>query len=287
MAIRSSNNNSAYGLNNALQDLAPLPIFSKREPNSNDLGQLGQQWIYNDLIWELTSKGTWTQLATGGSEGIFDTLTVLESTTLNGPVTINSGGANIDMSAANITMNGSSKIEFGTTSTPIISIGESTTHTSLGVYQAGGTSQTSVLSGTGGIVIDSGSSIAIGYTHATSIAIGGSATQGSIDITAGYIAATPASFSTANNGLIGACSFSGVTVAQGAEQQFTIASDSVNATSNIILCVANNEISGDAIMTLTGVVLGANLITVNTINGGGPTGLTVDDTVIISFIILS
>jgi hypothetical protein len=88
MAIQSSNNNVAYGLNNALQNLAALPILAKRAPAVGDLGQIGQQWIYNNMIWELTSSGTWSQLAIQQESPTFSGLTVNGVSTLNGDTTI-------------------------------------------------------------------------------------------------------------------------------------------------------------------------------------------------------
>jgi hypothetical protein len=67
MAVNGIKNNLAYGFNNPLQNLSPLPIISKRAPLATDIGEFGQQWIYSNNVWEYTSKGTWTQLLTSGS----------------------------------------------------------------------------------------------------------------------------------------------------------------------------------------------------------------------------
>ena len=79
MAVNGNNNNIAYGLGNALQSLYPLPIIAKRAPTVSDTGEIGQQWIYNNTVWEFTSAATWTQLS-GGS--------------ISFPVTIAQGGTN-------------------------------------------------------------------------------------------------------------------------------------------------------------------------------------------------
>ncbi len=79
MAVNGNNNNLAYGFNNALQNLYPLPIIAKRAPTVKDVGEIGQQWIYNNTVWEFTSTATWTQLS-GGS--------------ISFPVTIAQGGTN-------------------------------------------------------------------------------------------------------------------------------------------------------------------------------------------------
>lgn len=76
MSVNVSRNNSAYGLNNALQKLAPQPIVAKRAPLSSDSAEIGTQWIYNNMIWEITAPSTWTQLALSGGSTTFSTLTV-------------------------------------------------------------------------------------------------------------------------------------------------------------------------------------------------------------------
>ncbi len=79
MAFNGVRNNLAYGFNNPLQALNPLPIIARRAPASTDTGEIGQQWIYNDTVWEFTSAATWTQLS-GGS--------------ITYPLTIAQGGTN-------------------------------------------------------------------------------------------------------------------------------------------------------------------------------------------------
>ena len=60
MAVNNLNNNVAYGLNNGLQSLSPLPIIAKRAPTANDVAEYGAMWIYNDNVWIFTSSATWT-----------------------------------------------------------------------------------------------------------------------------------------------------------------------------------------------------------------------------------
>lgn len=58
MAVkRRSVPNRGYGLDNALQDLAPQPIVSQRAPTANDVAEIGVQWIDvpNDAVYQLTS----------------------------------------------------------------------------------------------------------------------------------------------------------------------------------------------------------------------------------------
>ena len=41
--VNRNNPNFGYGLNNALQSLAPLPIIADRDPTTNDIAELGSQ----------------------------------------------------------------------------------------------------------------------------------------------------------------------------------------------------------------------------------------------------
>lgn len=72
MAVNGNNNNLAYGIGNALQSLSPLPIIAKRNPTIKDVGEIGQQWIYNNIVWEFTSIANWTQLSGTGSSSILN-----------------------------------------------------------------------------------------------------------------------------------------------------------------------------------------------------------------------
>ena len=70
MATNKRNTNSvAYGLNNALQRLAPQPIVSERNPTVRDSAQIATLWCNtaSNTCWALTSvvagSATWTQLS--------------------------------------------------------------------------------------------------------------------------------------------------------------------------------------------------------------------------------
>lgn len=155
MATNRSSNNLAYGLNNALQTLAPEPIFAKRAPTSSDIAQLGTFWIYNSTpvqIYMFTSGGVWTELASDSGAGIFSALTVNGVTALNGALTVNSGTGSIavgtdavqkSISIGNATGNtsvsiasGTGAINIGTSIAKTITIGNATGATAL-VFNAG------------------------------------------------------------------------------------------------------------------------------------------------------
>lgn len=79
MSVNGVRNNLAYGFNNPLQALYPLPIIGRRAPTSTDVGEIGQQWIYNNTVWEFTSARTWTQLSGGGGGSSTLTYTAVSS----------------------------------------------------------------------------------------------------------------------------------------------------------------------------------------------------------------
>ncbi len=99
MSFQSTNKNLAYGFNNALQTLSPEPIIALREPTSDDIGEFGQIWVYNDEVWMFTSISTWTQLAEQGNSGVFTELTVNGDSALNGALVVASGTDAISISA--------------------------------------------------------------------------------------------------------------------------------------------------------------------------------------------
>lgn len=155
MAIIRTGNNLAYGLQNALQTLAPEPIFALRIPTSTDYAQLGTLWVYKATparIFMFTGSGVWTELASDSGSGIFAALTVNGATALNGALTVNSGTSSIaigtdsvqkSISIGNATGNtsvsidsGTGSINVGTSIAKTITIGNATGATAL-VFNAG------------------------------------------------------------------------------------------------------------------------------------------------------
>lgn len=69
-----------YGLDNALQSLAPQPIIAQRDPTTSDIAEIGSIWIHGatNSSWTLTSvvAGAANWEATTGGSGHFNSLTV-------------------------------------------------------------------------------------------------------------------------------------------------------------------------------------------------------------------
>jgi len=65
----SRSNNVGYGLDNALQTLAPQPIIAKRNPKSSDVSSLGTLWVntLTDGYFILTTAGNWEPQGTSSS----------------------------------------------------------------------------------------------------------------------------------------------------------------------------------------------------------------------------
>lgn len=87
MSFNGTRKNLAYGFNNPLQSLAPQPIIANRAPLSSDIGEISQQWIYNNVVYVFTSKSTWTQLASQSGTGSFSSLSVSGASVLTGGIT--------------------------------------------------------------------------------------------------------------------------------------------------------------------------------------------------------
>lgn len=139
MAVNTVRNNVAYGLNNALQSLSPLPIIAKREPSSSDIGEIGQYWIYNDEVWMFTSASTWTELAAQGNSGTFTELTVNGDSQFNGAIEADTGDEAIVLN----------------TGTGLIDIGTDAFAKTITIGNVTGASALVLNSGTGGVAVAS------------------------------------------------------------------------------------------------------------------------------------
>lgn len=95
MAVKTHGaHNSAYGIDNALQSLAPQPIVARRDPTARDAAALGTVWAnkVSGSYFVLTSvsggSSTWAAQATGS--GSFPSVTVTGGA--GTVLTVNAGG---------------------------------------------------------------------------------------------------------------------------------------------------------------------------------------------------
>jgi len=290
MAIRNRTRSLVgYGLDNALQNLAPQPIQANRAPLSTDTAAVGAIWCYpatlqvwiNDGI--VNGASQWVQVSEGGS-GTFTSLLVNP-----GPVTTQGTGAvNISADAVATTVNvgtgaavktvalGSSN---GASSTAIASgSGNLTIASNAGTLTMSSTNQTlEIISGTGALSISDDAAattvnIASGAAAKT-LNLGSSTTTSATNIIAGTggillgaagivkvnpttpTAASPTATVTSNARVISA-TFTGFTTAAAGTQAYTVVSSAILATSGIFV-------------TITGVQQLVGSVVVNTTNNGG------------------
>lgn len=88
MAVKRRRPNRTYGFDNALQEIYPRAIVATRAPTGNDLAEEGQVWIdkTNDDAYFLTSmaanSATW--INAGGGSGVFTNITASGTITFSG-----------------------------------------------------------------------------------------------------------------------------------------------------------------------------------------------------------
>jgi|HubBroStandDraft_1064217.scaffolds.fasta_scaffold27183_4 hypothetical protein len=256
MALNAIKNSLAYGFNNALQNLSPLPIVAKRVPSSTDVAEIGTYWIYDNEVWMFTSSANWTQLAAAGNEGTFTELTVNGISALNGALTVASGtGAiNISADAAATTVNLA-------TGAGVKALTIGSTHTS---------SATTINSGTGGLVLNSNGT-------------------GNILITADNVLGSSYTFT--QNVRVGSQSIaiiSNITVS--ASIVITMTNSFLASLSTPVLCTVTSSTSGTAggYLQVNGIIngLGGETLTIYCTNVGTQTISGGVSNVIVTFMIL-
>jgi hypothetical protein len=175
MALRNRTRSLVgYGLDNALSNLAPLPVVANRAPTTSDSGQLGALWVWpaQDEAWVLVSNSnataTWNLIESSGGPGIFSSLLVNP-----GPVTTQGTGAvNISADAVATTVN--------------IATGGAVKALTLG--STNGASATTLQSGSGNMIINSAAGTML--IESTNTAITVASGTGEIDISADAAATT-------------------------------------------------------------------------------------------------
>lgn len=261
--------NLGYGISNALQNLAPLPIIAKRKPNVNDLASLGQQWIYNDELYILTAGKTWTLIGGESDDLTLATLTVNGPTTMKGLVTA-SNGNNV------ITINSGGEV------------------TNIGTDQYSKTITIGNATGATGIVLNSGSTNSAGFLATIYISCGQFNVEDGTDQTTGNIVITgntvtvSATFTATNNAYVGKVIYTGNTVLTGASQNVTLNNSLITASNPVIFSIITTNISGNSPFTSwSSAIQTAGQIIIPTVNHATGAGLAPADSLILTFMILA
>ena len=168
MAIRQRTRSLVgYGLDNALQGLAPQPIIANRAPTTSDTAPLGSRWVWpaQDEAWVLVSNSnataTWNLIESSGAAGVFSSLLVNP-----GPVTTQGTGAvNISADAVATTVNVGTGAAVKTVTVGSLTGGSVTT------IQGGSTGGMIIETGNGNLIIDSGTGDLDISTDATTSAV--------------------------------------------------------------------------------------------------------------------
>ena len=111
MAIRKIDPDVAYGVGDALIQLAPLPIVARRDPTSADIAQLATTWVNQNTgaAWILsrisTNSADWVTSPITGGVGIFTSLEVT-----SGDLTIDLAAGGINVGAGNFTVDNAGNV---------------------------------------------------------------------------------------------------------------------------------------------------------------------------------
>lgn len=124
MATKFTNPRVAYGLSDALPNMAPLPIIANRAPTGNDFAELGTTWVDKtaDSVYVITSivagAAVWSTSPASGV-GTFTSVDItpgdLDVQDVTSTTTISSGTINFDNAAATTTIAGAITIAGVTT----------------------------------------------------------------------------------------------------------------------------------------------------------------------------
>jgi hypothetical protein len=126
---------TGYGLSDALPNIFPAPVVSKRVPQNSDTGyQLGQEWIVPSvpsayiLVKVAAGVATWQLIEASGSAGNFSSLNVTPGpVNLFGAVGINTVGAGV----TTINTGGTGALNLGNATGNTAVTGSLTTSTTL------------------------------------------------------------------------------------------------------------------------------------------------------------
>jgi len=191
-----------YGIDNSLQNLAPTPVVSNRDPGSNDVNyEYGQMWINKstDSYFVLTSAGNWQGQDSGSGTFTDVTVTTGDLTVDLGNVIITAGDLSVGDDATvtgDLTVNGVTTLngDIDISSAALIDL-TSTLNAAPSIYlhANGGTSEQILLRADQGTAVDSVSllsdvgGVTIAGGLATADAINLTAASGGIDVDAALL----------------------------------------------------------------------------------------------------
>lgn len=216
MSLNNLRKKVAYGLSDALLQVAPEAIISRRAPTANDLAPLAQIWVdvpNQDayiLVAIIANAAVWINFA--GGPGSFSSLTVTPGPiSLTGTTTINTTGAATTSigsvnGASGITLRvGTGNFSLDGVAGSTYTIGASTVG---GTITIGGTAQTGAL--TLGSSSGAQSVIIAGGSGASVVTVANVQVGGSVSIGTGMIAGTISIGGTAQTGTLTLGSSSGI-----------------------------------------------------------------------------
>lgn len=276
MGVKRRQFNSAYGLNNPLQELAPQPIVAARAPATNDFAELGTLWVdtsgNNVYVLSVISSNsaTWEQISTTLSP-VAASLTLTENaggTALdvsgnNSTTTISSNTINLDAAAGTTTISGNLTVAGTTTLQGDIDI----TTTAAFDVTATGNQDPAILLRTNGGTTETLQLINSQGTAVDSIEV--TSTAGGVEVNSAGLMAFVSSRNNAQAILMNA-SAGGIDItaagAAGEDIDITCTAGSVNITSG--------ETSADSLVILAGggldlLATGAAGVDMNIENGAG------------------
>ena len=270
-----------YGLDNALQDLAPQPVVAARAPITSDSAPISTLWVYpaTNQVWILTSivsgSANWELLEASGMAGVFTSLTVNPGpTSITGSFTVAAGANPVHISTTNnvasaisLTTNGGNTETIVVTNTQGTAAGAITLNaaaggilvesalasaTAINIEATNAAGGVAVTAGTGGIAINSGTGT-IGISidaHASIVDIA----SGGADKTLILGSSNTTSSTTINGGTGGIALGTGTTnptagLISMAPQTGTVASggtDTVTVNSRVILATYTGYTTADS-----------------------------------------
>lgn len=283
----------AYGLDNALQELSPVPIIATRAPTSRDTGPLGTSWINKstNIPYTLTSvtanSANWSTSPSAGSTTLAD-LTVTTTADIGTDFTVGgtsgfTGAATfVDISiSGTFAYGGSGAIDWTTAADQTDAIKLEATAGGIDILASGASAGEDI------DIIATGSSVNISATEAHADAIKLSASAGGVNVD-GALQVNIASSQNAADALVLSASAGGIDItaegASGEDLDLVCTSGSTNITSGEV-------IADSMVLTSAGgldiAVSGAGALDIDMVNTSGSINITAGESAADSIVITS